>query len=86
MDRFSCSPDPLGPGETGQLCFSNEALADQNITVDVQDAAEPPHGMSVNIQLNAFGIGCVAWTRPSSWQGGAFFNHPTSDTHAVVFA
>lgn len=83
---LSFSVDDLAEGQSGTLCVSDEAKAGQTVTVDVQDEANPPHGMSVPVTLNALGIGCTTWTRPSGWVLSAAFTYSTATPVTVTLS
>lgn len=80
-DRFTTTPNsPFAAGTTVRVCFTNAALANQTISVNVVSVAGDQQSLS--IALDAEGHGCVDWVAPN-WDGGTF-EHSTSADHPFV--
>ena len=87
-DLITASPDPVSPGGTLTICFTLATLANQTITLDLNNALPPGdqdrRTSQVQIELNAAGYGCTTWTVPASGWDGILIQHPDSDDHAVA--
>lgn len=67
--------DVLVAGSKATITYSNPALADQKVTIEVSGGFPVPSTEVVTIQLDANGKGVGTWTVTSEWRS-ARFNAP----------
>lgn len=84
MDRFTATPDPVAPGGTLRICFTNTALANQTVTITISNGGT--QSVSKQIALNNEGYGCIDWVVPATGWDGIILKEPTSWDHAVLVA
>lgn len=87
MDRFTATPDPVSPGGTLTVCFTDTAMAGQSVTVDIVNGLPPGDAGRQedhpDIMLGNDGRGCIEWPVPLSGWNAILLEHPTSDPHGV---
>lgn len=76
---LSITEDILSAGGQAHLTYSNSALANQTITVQIDNGSRSnPLTSSIEIHLNGAGTGSVTWNVPSSGWTVAKFNSPSA--------
>ncbi|MCK5945592.1 MAG: hypothetical protein KAI24_26620 [Planctomycetes bacterium] len=77
-------PTVLNAGTSASISYSNPALANQTIVIDVDDGMRTnTQTTQIEITLDASGKGTVSWTVPEWF--GANFNAPgCSEVHAPI--
>lgn len=81
-DRFTHDPHNPRQGETIEVCFTNEALANQVVGITASDGQGNSELFS--IALDANGHGCTAWTVPE-WDL-VILTQVTSADHVIAVA
>lgn len=79
-DRFTASPSPVSAGSTLTICFSNPALANTTVTIQLTNGEGASD--SIEITLDAEGHGCKGWTVPQ-WDL-VTMSQSTSADHTVA--
>lgn len=82
--RITVDPDTCAVGDTVEVCFDNPSLANQKVTIGINDGTVSGPTDSVSIQLDSTGKGCTTWVAPNWTSGVAIFTHPTSADAGLV--